>query len=82
MVIIECRNAIKKNGILAGRRRCGTYEFRYLRLRAERARKKSDYLKLKKFNNKKQYLLLKIALKIFALAILGGGGARAGCAPP
>ena len=74
------------DGILAGRRLSGTctFEFRYLRLRAERARKKSDLKIEKKINNQKQYLLLKIILKNFALAILGGGGGAPGApgAPP
>ena len=47
MVISERRNAIK-NGILAGRCRCGTYEFRYLRLRAERAKKKIRLFNIEK----------------------------------
>ena len=72
------------DGILAGRRRFGSFKFRYLRLRAERARKKSDSLILKKINNKKQYLLQKIALKKLCFGDFrgGGGGGRAPGAPP
>ena len=36
----------------------------------------------KKINNQKQYLLLKIILKNFALAILGGGGGVRRVRPP
>ena len=42
--------------------------------------KNQTFKKLKNINNQKQYLLLKIILKNFALAILGG--VRAWCAPP
>ena len=47
--------------------------------------KNQTFKKLKKkINNQKQYLLLKIMLKNFALAILGGGGGvgRVPGAPP
>ena len=45
--------------------------------------KKFDFLKLKKSNNKKQYLLLKTIFKInFALSILGGGGEAPPPPPP
>ena len=47
----------------------------YLRLLAERASKKSDFLKLKKNQQQQKYLLLKIICKKnFALATLGVGG--------
>ena len=46
----------------------------YLRLRAERASIKSDFLKLKKINNKNICCLKSYVKKNFALATLGGGG--------
>ena len=63
--------------ILAGRRRCGTFKFRYLRLRAERARKKSDYLK--KFQPK-TISATKNCIKKLCFGDVRGG--RAPGAPP
>ena len=72
MVISERRNAIK-NEILAGRRRCGTYEFRYLRLRAERARKK---IRLFKIQQQKTISAAKNRIKKLCFGDFRGGARR------